>query len=96
MMGLEIADTCKLNNSLSYKPLLQKTMLTYNKSDFPKQYQMLFEISAGEFEMPSFYYNLALIAYSNRNIQLAQAYINKALAFANTDLQRQKIINLDY
>ncbi len=98
-VGVFAAKSCDNNfkeklgkNSISaFKPVANRTQLTYFSLPFPNEYLTLLNTKPNEFLMPSFHYNIAFAHYRKGNIVQANYWLTQAEKWENTKERRIKI-----
>lgn len=65
-------------NNAAFKPLLQRTQLRYNESDFPKEYLNMIKKRPFIYLMPSYHYNIALALYQQGDIESAKVWLKES------------------
>ena len=90
-LGIFPAETCSkssIENSESsvisepfraYKPIKRHTHLHYYSYGFPKEYDDILRLAPKAYQMPSFYYNIALAAYLKGDNEEARKSLAKSL-----------------
>lgn len=91
-VGLFPADTCSRHNVLSFKPLHATTKLEFFEEKLPKEYQELSIISADNYNMPSYQYNIGLSLNKQANRALASKWFIQSAKFEKNE-ERQKVIS---